>query len=55
LYFSQDWEDFMSLFRKVIVSAVLLAAQNTYAADYSLDASTMAVGATRASAYKIME
>ncbi|MEN9847536.1 MAG: hypothetical protein RL368_276 [Pseudomonadota bacterium] len=36
----------MSLFRKVIVSAVLLAAQNTYAADYSLDASTMAVGAT---------
>jgi hypothetical protein len=36
----------MSLFRKVIVSAVLLVAQNTYAADYSLDASTMAVGAT---------
>lgn len=36
----------MSLFRKVIVSAALLAAQNTYAADYSLDASTMAVGAT---------
>jgi len=36
----------MSLFHKVIVSTVLLAAQNTYAADYSLDASTIAVGAT---------
>ncbi len=36
----------MALLRRVLVGSVLLAAYNVYAADYSLDASKMAVGAT---------
>ncbi len=36
----------MALLRQVLVSTLLLAAYNTHAADYSLDASKMAVGAT---------